>query len=1108
MPAVLWLLAAILSPAVAQERAQIFVTAEQGYGRLVIDFPARLDLPKYKVNYDNGVLAITFTDPVRMTLPDVAVILPDYVSIGRTDPDNRGVRFGLKTAVTVHSMEAGERLFVDIMPSNWQGLPPSLPAEVVAELGERAKNAAIVAEQKRKAAETAAAHPEAKLTVARNPTFMRVQFDWNTDVDAKYTQDGITGTLRFSWPVAVDVYDLKSDLPPEIQAVVNKVDAEGSDVVLTLAQNVEPRFYALSGRQYIVDIDLSPEQVAANLQTAQEAALESQRAQTEAALAAAAKQAAMEAGGAVPEDNPMADNPQAAMEPIMPTVADVSGTVRVTFPFDRDTASAVFRRGDTVWMLFDTPAPILEPAQNEALKSIANGFTVIPSGKTQIVRLDLAVDRLATLASEGRSWVLSIGDILLGAAEPLTLTRERDKNGRFQMTALLGKPGTVHSFNDPDVGDTLDIVTVFPPARGASRDLAFVDFQTLRSAHGLVVRPESDGLNVAVEGELARISLDGGLTLSDRDSPRTLDSGDAAEFRGSFIDLDGVYEENPQKLVQLEQTLSVAAAEGEGQARDLARLKLGQFYLGNQLGFEAIGVIKVLDADLKTDELKKKSRLTLAAAETVSARPKDALAILNSPAFANEVDALMWRAIARADADDFVGARADAIAGQNAIGSYPLWVRQRFLLAATRAAIETTDLTLAHKLLDKISFSSLSLEDGTLYQLLEGRIAEAEGRIPEAMDTYGQVIAAEVRPTRAEAVFRTLQLLKNSGQIDIEKATETLSAEALMWRGNSLEADMQKLLAELYFEEGKYRDGFETAKNAVAYYPESPELDSLLEEAGTQFSDLFLNGKADKLPDIDALGIYYDFRELTPPGARGDEMIRNLARRLVKVDLLAQAGDLLEYQISSRLKGVAQSQVAADLALIRIAERDPEAALKVLHATRLADLPPALDRQRRILEARALIDANREDLALDLLSRITGRDADLLRVDGYWRLKNYSAASDLIETIYSGDPDLPLSGPARINILKAAVGLVLANDRLGLSRVRAKFAERMSQSAEWPLFDYVTKPDSQPAGLEFKEAAKQVSGIDTLTAFLNAYRQVYAADPDIQPAKAVAEAPV
>ena len=98
--AVLGMLALFLGPVCAQERAQLFVTSEDGFGRLVIDFPARMDLPKYKINYDNGVLAVTFADPVKMQMPDVAVALPDYVSIGRADPDSRGVRFGLKTAVS------------------------------------------------------------------------------------------------------------------------------------------------------------------------------------------------------------------------------------------------------------------------------------------------------------------------------------------------------------------------------------------------------------------------------------------------------------------------------------------------------------------------------------------------------------------------------------------------------------------------------------------------------------------------------------------------------------------------------------------------------------------------------------------------------------------------------------------------------------------------------------------------------------------------------------------------------------------------------------------------------------------------------------------------
>ena len=390
-----------------------------------------------------------------------------------------------------------------------------------------------------------------------------------------------------------------------------------------------------------------------------------------------------------------------------------------------------------------------------------------------------------------------------------------------------------------------------------------------------------------------------------------------------------------------------------------------------------------------------------------------------------------------------------------------------------------------------ISFAQLSPEDVTLYQLLQGRVAEMLGQTQEALDTYGQVIAADVRPTRAEAVYRTLLLLRKTGKIDLAKATATLAAEAMLWRGNPLEVDMDKLLAELYFANKDYRLGFETAKDAAANNPESKPINELVAETEDTFGDLFLNGAADQLGDLDALSLYYDFRELTPAGAKGDEMIRNLARRLVHVDLLPQAADLLQYQIDSRLKGVAQAQVAADLALIRIADRNPEGALRALNQTRMSGLAPTLDRERRILEARSLIDADREDLALDLLARVTGRDADLLRVDGYWKAKNYAAASDMLENIYSADPTEVLNQDARLNVVKAAVGLVLAGDTLGLSRLRSKFSDRLAQSAEWPMFDYITSPDVSVTGVEFKTAAKAVAGMDSINGFLSAYKQLY-----------------
>ena len=69
------------------------------------------------------------------------------------------------------------------------------------------------------------------------------------------------------------------------------------------------------------------------------------------------------------------------------------------------------------------------------------------------------------------------------------------------------------------------------------------------------------------------------------------------------------------------------------------------------------------------------------------------------------------------------------------------------------------------------------------------------------------------------------------------------------------------------------------------------------------------------MPAIDALSLFYDFRDLTPVGRRGDEMIRKLADRLVSVDLLDQAAELLQHQVDNRLQGAARAQVAVRLAV-------------------------------------------------------------------------------------------------------------------------------------------------------------------------------------------------
>lgn len=1099
----LFLLASFTAASAADEKAQLFATKENGFARLVLSFPARMDLPAYRLKHENGIIAMEFDQPIDALLPDVALALPEWISIAKVDPDRKGIRFGLRSKFILNRMEAGERLFIDLLPLDWQGLPPALPPAVVAELAERAKQAAVLAEQRRKAEQAKVLNPVAAVRVGRNPTFLRVQFDWSVDTEAKFAMRENSGYLDFDWPVPIDLYDLKASLPKELRGVDNLVSVNGSRVTFKLADDIVPRFYATSKRQFIVDIDIaSAEGIAAAIaadEAAKQQALEIQTALIEGQ--SAAQQPAAEEGLGSEQIAELYPRLQTALTPI---VSSVGPTVRVSFPFEQDTAAAVFRRGDIVWMLFDTGVAINKPAYSDALASIATGLEIIPAGGIKVVRLDLATDRLATLGSEGRSWVLSLGDVLLSPTEPVAFSRQRDDEGLFRMTADLQRPSQVHLFRDPVVGDVLRVVTAFPPARGVTRNQKFVDFAALRSIHGLVLKPFNEEIEVGIEGQNAAIEAKTGLTLSALESIRTLDSGNAPEFRSGFIDLAAAREDNPVKLVERREALVTRAAESEGRLRDVARLDLAQFLVANQFANEAIGVLKVLDAELQTQDLRKRIHLTRGIADILAYRPTDALAILNTESFSGEVDALMWRSIAKTSAGDYKGARLDASAAESVVESYPTWVRTKFLLSGIQAALETRDTEMALRYLTLVEFAKLDPEQVSTYQLLQGRLAEAENRVDEALDSYGQVIAADIRPSRAEAVYRTLLLLDKEGRLDVGKAIQTLSAEALLWRGDSLEADMQKLLAELYFRNKDYRNGLDTVKQTAAHHPESPAINELVGKAQAVFADLYLNGMADELEDIEALTLYYDFRQLTPPGQRGDEMIRNLARRLVKVDLLAQAADLLEYQIDSRLKGVAQAQIAADLAVIRIADRDPEGALRVLNRTRLADLSPLLERQRRVLEARALIDAGRQDLAIDLLSRVQGKDADLLRVDGYWKSKNYGLAAELLEVIYAPtESDGQLTQSARMNIIKAAVGFVLVGDGLGLSRLRSKFGEEMAQTAEWPMFDFVTG-ENTPSGVEFAKVAREISGLDSLNAFLASYREMYASGDVMTPAVAAA----
>src|SRR4029077_4831166 len=209
-------------------------------------------------------------------------------------------------------------------------------------------------------------------------------------------------------------------------------------------------------------------------------------------------------------------------------------------------------------------------------------------------------------------------------------------------------------------------------------------------------------------------------------------------------------------------------------------------------------------------------------------------------------------------------------------------------------------------------------------------------------------------------------------------------------------------LARIYADTGRYGESLAATRTATRLQPNSELTRQSQDGASALFAQLYLSPKGEDMKPIDALGMFYEYRELTPIGRRGDEMIRRLAERLVAVDLLDQAAELLQYQVDKRLEGWAREQGAARLAMVYLANHKPSMALTALRATRIADLAGELRQQRLLLEARANSDIGRHDLALDIVSNLSGREAIRLRSDIYWASRRWRESSEQIE-LYYGD---------------------------------------------------------------------------------------------------------
>jgi hypothetical protein len=764
--------------------------------------------------------------------------------------------------------------------------------------------------------------------------------------------------------------------------------------------------------------------------------------------------------------------------------------LKLSFGFTTATAAAVFNRADTLWIVFDSNADIdLSALDGEASRTIRGAeFTHAPDA--DIVRIKLDRPHLASVDIDGPTWTVQIGDTAIDTTHALTMTRNLIGPNRSSVTIPFDAPHLVHRLDDPDAGDTLVVVTAFAPARGFVNERDFVEFRMLASAEGVVVDPLADDVKVELAPDKIIVSRPMGLALSTSLQNLLRGSGLRPTMFDSQLwgfDQQAAYIERQSKLV-------AAAASAPDNKRLAPRLDLARFYVARDMYPEAKGVLDVALADERAASEQGTAAVLRAVTEIMMNRPDDALKDLADPSIGDQHDAPLWRALAYAKQGKWGQARDGFKSADAAVATLPVELQRVALKEEMRSAIEVGDFSTASVQLNDFQTIGVSHELEPAMAVLIGRLAEGMGRKEDALAAYQTAADSWDRRAAAQGQLRETLLRYAIGDLKRDDVISQLETLTTIWRGDETEIEALQMLARLYTADGRYRDSFYVMRSALAAHPNSDMTRRIQQEAARTFDALFLAGKGDALPAIDALALFYDFRELTPIGRRGDEMIRRLADRLVAVDLLDQAAELLQYQVDNRLQGAARAQVATRLAVIYLMNRKADRALATLRATRAADLTNEVRNQRLLLEARALSDMGRHDVALEVIGNLDGREVIRLRSDIYWAGRHWREAAEQIELLYGErwKDWQPLNDIERSDILRAELGYALGEDTLGLGRFREKYAAKMSGTPDAHAFEVVSALLGT-SGKEFAAIAHAAAAVDTLDGFL---RDMQARYPD------------
>jgi tetratricopeptide (TPR) repeat protein len=798
-------------------------------------------------------------------------------------------------------------------------------------------------------------------------------------------------------------------------------------------------------------------------------------------------------------------------KPLIPTDIGMASQLVAALDPHVTARAVIYQRGGYGYIVFDRkftlaldaltagqPAPLVDLEPLDLAKVTGYRFLLPPDVEIHATR-------------ESTAWQIFLSKQHLDIPVSTSLVAQPDfaLGARF-LLPLPDAPDPIHLI-DPVVGDALILIPL-EQTEAFSVGRSMADFRILPAAQGLVLKPTNDKLVVHAVSDGIEITAEGGLHLS-----RALDTGAAQESvqkakaavaGKSMFDFAGWRGKPNETFTDTRQRLQQTIVDVPEAERNRARLELARFYFANGDGEEATALLHylvVLVPDLATHA----DFLALYGASKILAyRPEDGLADFDNTLLAGQPEIELWQAVADAELRDWKTAEEKFSASMTVLAGYPEPFYSRFSVLAVESALAAGKDREGKDWLDLVENNPHRTEIDPAIEYLHGVIHSKEGRVQAAEDLWKEVKDSNDRLYRIRAELALIDLGVATGTLTPAKAADRLESLRFGWRGDDLEFDILRRLGEFYIQAKNIQAGLNILDQAIKLYPKSPLVPQVRNDMATAFRGVFLGDLAPNLSAVDALTLYQQYRDLMPSGSDGDAIMRNLAERLVSIDLLDQASGLLEELVKTHLKGVDKGRVGARLAAIRLLDHKPEAAIAALDISNDNSYPADLLSERLLLRAKALSEENKEDDAMELLKGENSRDAKILRADVSMHAQHWDdAGKNLLDVI--GPP--PQAGqtlnPREAEwLVSCAIAFSLANDTDGLSKLAIDYGAAMAGTTQNDTFQMLATQDKPMQLKDISAVQSKLSDVSLFQGFLNAYRTT-PADKGDKAAKPAAETP-